>query len=589
MNKRSYPAVRVRQTPDAADLVLFAAPAMDIDDWSGIPQRQRLGADTEAVGFQREDSPKRLNELVSFFGHSRNVIQNPLLCASRDETKVSFTPDGAGGDEAMQVGTVSIEWDDLRQLPLVDLLRRVRSGLEDRLPELATMQVDEAKVARLKERANAEHPDLMAAAGTATTDEHNGGDEGGEDTDLEAEADTEQDADDGGTDAATAVLFSDETHIADFWEEVTARVRLLEEAGVPFDGDTFLGFPKEAMISYLQPVVVVDGQHRLRGAILAANRAADSEDAQAEVEAAVEAGQDPDEVVEAIKRREARRLPVSMLLERSPAEHVFQFVVVNQKATPIGRALLGTIVSTSLSAQELTDVSERLTSAGIPLQDSQAIAFLTRHPESPFRNLVEKGLTNEGSDLLQWNVLGSLVRIFRELKGGRLYHERLDYADKWRRDQLEASGIVADAGADTTRMTHWSRSDGPWRDVFIAFWSAVRDRLATTEDKDAGNFWGSPRTSNLFNKISLTILAADFFQFLCERGYAIDSVADVKSYVEEWLSGVKTTYFSRDWKLGGVKKDAPGTRAQWAYLWVQYRKDPVSLPNLNAFRQPKAT
>lgn len=44
MNKRSYPAVRVRQTEQAGDLVLFAAPAMDIDDWSGIPQRERLGS-----------------------------------------------------------------------------------------------------------------------------------------------------------------------------------------------------------------------------------------------------------------------------------------------------------------------------------------------------------------------------------------------------------------------------------------------------------------------------------------------------------------------------------------------------------------
>lgn len=78
-------------------------------------------------------------------------------------------------------------------------------------------------------------------------------------------------------------------------------------------------------------------------------------------------------------------------MESLPAEHVFQFVVVNQKATPIGRALLGTIVSTSLSAEELEGVSARLEAAGIPLEDPQAIAFLTRHPDSPFKDLVEKG------------------------------------------------------------------------------------------------------------------------------------------------------------------------------------------------------
>lgn len=578
MSKRSYPAVRVRQTEEAGELVLFAAPAMEIDDWSGIPQRERLGADTEAVGFQREENTKRLDELVSFFAHGRNVIQNPLLCASRDAAKVTFegVDDGAG----TAIGKVTIEWEDLSELPLVELLRRVRTTLEARLPDLADAQLDDAKVARLKARANVEHPDLVVNAEEVDDVEDNEV-EGG-DPDEAGEVGDEA------TESASAVLFSDETHIADFWEEVAARVRLLEESGGDFEGDTFLGFPKEAMIAYLQPVVVVDGQHRLRGAILAAERAVNSEALQAEVEAAVEAGGEPDEIVEQLKRREARRLPVSLLLEPSPAEHVFQFVVVNQKATPIGRALLGTIVSTSLSANELAGVSERLTSAGIPLEDSQAIAYLTRHPDSPFKDLVEKGLTNEGTDLLQWNVLGSLVRVFRELKGGRLFHEKLDYADKWRRDQLDGSAIVAGTADGESKLAYWARPDGPWREVFIAFWSSVRDRLATTEDKDAGNYWGSPRTSNLFNKISLTILAADFFQFLTDRGHTIDSASDVKDYVEEWLKDVKTTYYSRDWKISGVKKDAPGTRAQWAYLWVQYRKDPQSLPPVTSFRQPKA-
>lgn len=576
MSKQSYPAVRVRQTEEAGELVLFAAPAMEIDDWSGIPQRERLGADTEAVGFQREESPKRLAELASFFGNGHNVIQNPLLCASRDAGKVTFEATGAEGEST--VGTLTIEWEDLTALPLVELLRRVRSSLEDRLTELAKMPLDEGKVARLKERANVQHPDLTVSE--ETDDEDIVDDDAGE-------GEEGPDADDV-VEAATSALFSDETHIADFWEEVAARVRLLEEFGGAFEGDGFLGFTKEAMISYLQPVVVVDGQHRLRGALLAAERAVNSEELQAEVEAAIEAGREPDDVVDELKRREGRRLPVSMLLEPSPAEHVFQFVVVNQKATPIGRALLGTIVSTSLSATELAGVSERLTSAGIPLEDSQAIAYLTRHPDSPFRDLVEKGLTSEGTDLLQWNVLGSLVRIFRELKGGRLYHEKLDYADKWRRARLETSGIVADAADDESKLAYWSRSDGPWRAVFIGFWSAVRDRLATTDDKDAGNYWGSPRTSNLFNKVTLTILAADFFQFLTDRGYTIDAVSDVKDYVDEWLDGVKTTYYSRDWKLSGVKKDATGTKSQWAFLWVQYRKDPQSLPDLRNFRQPKA-
>ncbi|MCV2491662.1 hypothetical protein OF117_20150 [Geodermatophilus sp. YIM 151500] len=576
MPKRTYSAVRLRQTAESGDLVLFAAPATDIDEWSGVPQRERLGSNTEAIGFQREESPKRLHELAAFFSNGNNVIQNPLLCASRDPSRVTF--ETTGDDANTSIGSLTVDWEDLKVLPLVELLRRVRTSLEHRLPDLASMKIDDAKLARLKERANFNHAEM--AGPTA-----------GDEPDDEAAAAVPGEPSEGGDSEqpATSVLFSGETHIADFWEEVAARIQLLEESSAGFDDDSFLGFSKEAMISYLQPIVVVDGQHRLRGAILAAEQAANSEALQPEVEAAIDAGRDVDEVVDELRRREARLLPVSILMEPSPAEHVFQFVVVNQKATPIKPALLGTIVATSLSAEELEQVSERLEAAGIPLEDSQAIAYLTRHPDSPFKDLVEKGLANEGRpDLLQWNVLGSLVRIFRELKGGRLFGEKNDYADKWRRSQLEESEIVAGAPVDQSKFEYWSRQDGPWREVFITFWTAVRDRLATTNDKDAGNYWGSPRSSNLFNKISLTILAADFFQYMTDTKRRIDDIEDVAKWVDEWLEDVKTTYFSRDWKLAGVKKDAPGTRAQWAYLWVQYRKDPQQLPDLRTFRHQKA-
>ncbi|ORW32532.1 hypothetical protein AWB91_11355 [Mycobacterium paraense] len=85
----------------------------------------------------------------------------------------------------------------------------------------------------------------------------------------------------------------------------------------------------------------------------------------------------------------------------------------------------------------------------------------------------------------------------------------------------------------------------------------------------------------------MTILAADFFQYITDTRRTIDDLEEVKKYVSEWLEDVRTTYFSRDWKLGGVKKDAPGTRAQWAYLWVQYRKDPQQLPDIRTFRHQK--
>jgi hypothetical protein len=253
---------------------------------------------------------------------------------------------------------------------------------------------------------------------------------------------------------------------------------------------------------------------------------------------------------------------------------------VNQKAIPIGRAMLGTIISTTLTNDELERVSNRLENAGIPLTKSRAVAYLARNAASPFCGLVEQGLPNEEADKLPWSVMQSLVAIFQQLKGGKLFHSKVDHASVWRRKYLPNSAIVAnfaDHGA-SDELEYWSKPDGPWRDVFISFWGCVRDQFGDTEDDQAKNYWGSPRTSQLFNKISLTILAADFFQYMNNKDLTLDSADQVTTYVDGWLNGVSTNYFSRAWDIAGVKKDNPGIRKQWAKLWVEYRQDPSQKP-----------
>ncbi len=179
--------------------------------------------------------------------------------------------------------------------------------------------------------------------------------------------------------------------------------------------------------------------------------------------------------------------------------------MVNQKATPIGRALLGTIVATTLSNDELARVADRLKDAGIQLEESQAITFLSRYPDSPFCGLIERGLAGDAKDLLQWNVFASLVSIFRDLRGGKLFGQRNDYAHIWGQRQLGDSALVKDYAAKGSEspLDYWRTLDGPWRDVFMAFWMEVRDKFGNTEDADKHNYWGKPRESNLFNKVSL--------------------------------------------------------------------------------------
>ena len=196
-----------------------------------------------------------------------------------------------------------------------------------------------------------------------------------------------------------------------------------------------------------------------------------------------------------------RHLPISLIMDEDPAEHVFQFVVVNQKATPINQALLGTIVSTTLSNEELQRVGKRLEDADIPLEDSKSISFATRNPRSPFCGLIQTGISGEEKNKLQWSVMLHFIKIIKELKGGKLFHESIDYSNVWKKNILLGTDYskIDDYNCETP-FEYWSSDKGLWREFFIIFWTKIRDFFGNTEDKGASNYWGAT-TSNLFNKV----------------------------------------------------------------------------------------
>lgn len=573
--KFKYKAIRLRQTTADKPIAMFAAPVDEIAKWSGIPQKKRFGTGEETAGFQREQNPSRVKSLRDFYRDEENIIQNPLLCATRQvrNSEVSFV--SATDDGEIEIGEVVIEAPDFDAMPVIEVFARVREALEQRVPELKGKTPSADLISDLKLRVVMPEP--------AQGGELDEPDELDQDDDI----DETSTPDDGSGDASSALF--EESHILDFWQEIAARHEVLKMAPQLASGDEFLGFTKSALISYLQPIVLVDGQHRLAGALCAAEDSLNEESARGEIEKRIADGEDVEAVSREIIARSARLLPISLLLSSNPSEQVFQFVVVNQRATPIGRALLGTIVSTSLSNEEMEEVAVRLKNAGIQLEESQAITFLARNPESPFYGLVERGMTGDAKDLLQWNVFSSLIAIFRDLRGGKLFGQKNDYATIWRDKFLAKSPLVenyADEGCSSA-FEYWSRVDGPWRGVFIEFWRQIRDRFGNIEDRDKHNFWGRPRESNLFNKISLTILAADFFEYLVSGKKTISTVASIGDLVGDWLEDVNDGYFDKDWNLAGIKKDSTGIRNQWAFIWYEYRRKGGNLPDRRLFRQPR--
>ncbi|HEU6437766.1 MAG TPA: hypothetical protein VE028_09960 [Nitratidesulfovibrio sp.] len=559
-----YMTLSLQQNIDGKKLALFAAPATEVAQWGGIPQKKRFDSGEENAGFQREENSSRVKGIAEFLRNPRNTVQNPLLCSTREasDSFIKFVPldEESSG---FNLGHLEISMPDLGKLTLLELFSRVQSYLETRVPELATRIPSERLVSALLEKAKHEGvtiPDDATESNGATEEDEDGG----------------------------AAIF-DQSHIAEFWEEIAARRIVLEKIG-EYTQHTFLGFSREALESYLRPVVIVDGQHRLRGALLAAHNRLGEDDVRSEIERRIDAGENPSTVQSDLLAQHARLLPVSLLLDPDPAEHVFQFVVVNQKATPIGRALLGTIVSTSLTDDELEGVADRLRDAGIPLDESRAASYMARYKDSPFCNCVELGMSNDNANKkLPWAVFVPLVNMFKELKGAVPFHESTDYAAGWKRQHLAESDIVADFAARgfETPFDYWCSNDGPWKDVFICFWTEMRRRFASDDDQRR-NHWGNPRRSNLFNKISLNILASDFFKFIRSGRTPINSIQDLQEAIDSWLEGIDPNYFDRDWELEktGVKKDSPGIRHKWAKTWDEYRASPDRLPICKTYRTP---
>jgi hypothetical protein len=427
-----YPALLFRQSPDAPPLVLLSASAVELNRWVGIPQKTRI-TDGETLGFQRDDNPERVEQIAKFYSEPGNVIHNPLLCAIREAhgVDVTFTPEAGVSVDLNTVngpvtGILRIKVKDRRAQSLLSLMREVRQAIEGRISGLAGRAIPDTLVAKLSAQVDV-LPESAEDEGVESDEEASGG------LRLESEQSAEE------------ALF-EESHVTDFWDALRAREELLVRLGDQFNDDEFLGFTREAMEAYLKPVVLVDGQHRLLGALKAARNEVDSDpDVTGAIAELLEQGTPREEVSYQMLEQRARHLPISLLMDHQPGEHVFQFVVVNQKATPVRPALLATIISTSLSEAELAPISDRLENAGVPLKSSRAISFFARNPSSPFAGLVARGLADEGSDLLPWTVLGQLVAIFRDLAGARFYHDaKMDYADNWKRRQLERSQLVLD-------------------------------------------------------------------------------------------------------------------------------------------------
>lgn len=581
MPKFEYRAIKVKQTKDGPETVLFAASAVDIHQWAGIPHKRTVDG-TDSAGFQRSYDNKRNEDLLSFFRDTNNTLQNPLMCATNGygEGYVKFEADPSLNlDESNKTGTLIVDDSYLEKLTLLGLFGVVKDRLEIRLPHLKGQKASPSKIAELKE---------------SLIDDTGHEEDPLEEDSVDEDDSSEETAYPGNDSAVPQDAIADitrETMVEAFWEEIAARHEVLQELeskqlSDPATRTEFAKYDKEVLLGYARPVVLVDGQHRLLGAVKAAKDVFKTNPSIVAGELQKLSNLSNADAEREIMKQHARHLPVSLLLSDNPAEHVFQFVVVNQKATPVAKALLGTIISTTLSEDELNQVTDRLVAANIPLDDSRAVTYMATTPTSPFYRLVNRGIKTDGvpentNNLLDWSVLLQLIDIFRKLKGGKLIDgtdKPLDWSKIWAEQHLKGSAIVGGASSVKDALDTWSALDGPWREVFIKFFSVIRDRFGGKEEVNPLNAWCNPRMSQLFNKPSLLILSADFFRHLRTFKVQLNSANDIEKHMDAWLEKVNPKYFSIKWGgkngLEGVKKDAPATRKAWTKIWINHLADP---------------
>src|SRR5262249_2154884 len=111
MPKFRYCAVEYRQVEGGPPVFLFGAPCHEVSGWAGIPRKEgKEGVQT--VGFQRVKSGERLKKLKLFLGEQHNVIANPILCAVRSGSRITFDPIEAEQGGGERIGWLTIDEPD---------------------------------------------------------------------------------------------------------------------------------------------------------------------------------------------------------------------------------------------------------------------------------------------------------------------------------------------------------------------------------------------------------------------------------------------------------------------------------------------
>ncbi len=240
-----------------------------------------------------------------------------------------------------------------------------------------------------------------------------------------------------------------------------------------------------SMESLCRPALVVDGQHRLWGAANADR-----------------------EIV----------LPVVALPDCSWTDQIYQFVVINETAQKVETSLLTDIFGSSLTRSEQDIVREKLSTARVDVESRIAAVIATRHPGSPFHNMVQ--LKIEGASPENFKPYLSERTVRTLIDGSTKYSRGFRSDDEFYEKFIKPTYPVKD------EWDSWANEH--WKTYWLAFWERVKDFYNAQAIKTGhAALWMPDQQSNLTKAVTLRELQTLFITKCIEYMQEIDATADI--------------------------------------------------------------
>jgi len=258
-------------------------------------------------------------------------------------------------------------------------------------------------------------------------------------------------------------------------------------------------------------------------------------------------------------------LPIVLIPDLEISEQVFHFYVLNNKARPLNKTELRSIVSTSLSNEEIHQLYDRFEQVGVTAEEASWTHKMNTDRDSPFRDLVNFGYPGSRAPIPE-NVANTVVSKF--IKMGRKYKPLFESVNDWSSENA--------VGYDYRLK------------VFFALWRAVKLKYP--------NAWQSAVTEGkgqILQKVNLIILQEFLLDKLVSEmpkrkakneGSPFSDISQLELEVSFQLHYLTEEFYNRTWVLKGLDTGA-GHKEFRSALDDAVNSQSLNLGNRKLFKQ----